>query len=162
MSFAYWLKYYRNKANYTQNEIAKELGMTRQNYSRYENENLKAYPSLDNLCKLAYLLKTDPNSLVGFQPQIDEMEYAEKNLDNIVVRKNYVLYHIGFEHNDTFKEEDIQIPKKEFLKIVSMARTDTEICIDTQLEASRPALFHKFCDYIINDWLNEKKVKKRP
>lgn len=67
-SFAINLKTARIKAGFTQIALAEKLGMTRQNYSRYENEVINAQPSLELLCDLAATLNTDVNTLVGFDP----------------------------------------------------------------------------------------------
>lgn len=62
------LKKARIKAGYTQAALAAKLGMTRQNYSRYENTLMYASPTLELLCDLSTVLRVDVNTLVGFQP----------------------------------------------------------------------------------------------
>ena len=68
VTFSYNLRSARRNAGYTQEMLAKKLGMTRQNYSRYESDSLNAQPSLELLCELSRVLKTTPNDLIGYQP----------------------------------------------------------------------------------------------
>lgn len=57
------LKAERTKANLTQEEVAKELGVTRPAYTQYETG--KTQPSLETAAKLADLFKTSVDYLIG-------------------------------------------------------------------------------------------------
>lgn len=74
----------RIKAGYTQAALAEKLGMTRQNYSRYENSLMFASPTLDLLCDLSTILGTDVNTLVGFE--INENDYLLSVLRSADIR----------------------------------------------------------------------------
>ncbi len=63
------LRELRQKAGLTQKQMTTELAnlgteITQQSYARYENNN--ASPDYDTLIKLALILETDVNTLVGF------------------------------------------------------------------------------------------------
>lgn len=49
-----------------QGVFAERLGLKQAKYSHYENKRRE--PSLDELCKIARLLGTTPNVLLGFEP----------------------------------------------------------------------------------------------
>lgn len=165
MSFAYWLKYYRNKAGFTQHELAKKLNMTRQNYSRYENEELNAQPTLELLCRLAHLLKTDPNSLIGFQPEIDEMEYAHSQLDNFEEDEKSIYYRfltheeeerMNNPYFDNSPKLIITLSKDKFLDFSKTARTQAEIFANANAERYKSDTFRAFINRLIfNDYLEK-------
>ena len=67
ITFPQNLRKARTNAGYTQAALAEKLGMTRQNYARYENDLMYATPTLDLLCDLSAILSVDINTLVGFQ-----------------------------------------------------------------------------------------------
>lgn len=168
MNFAYWFKYYRNKAGYTQNELARKLGMTRQNYSRYENEDSNAQPSLDLLCKLSHLLKTDPNSLIGFQPEIDEMEYAHKQLDNFEEHDKEIQYRyltdkelerMNEPYFDNSPKLEITVPKKIFLDYANKARIAADTYANMKIEQYKIDTFKAVINRLIFNYYLEKQNK---
>lgn len=57
------LKELRKYKNLTQDEVAKVLGITRQAYCRYENDQREL--SLDMLCKLADFYEETTDSILG-------------------------------------------------------------------------------------------------
>jgi transcriptional regulator with XRE-family HTH domain len=61
--FSERLKEERKKAKLTQEEVAKQLGITRSAYTLYETD--KTQPSLDTAVKLANLFKTSVDYLIG-------------------------------------------------------------------------------------------------
>lgn len=65
-TFAKRLRYYREKAKYNQKELAEKIGVTFAAYNNYETKN--AQPKFETLIKLAEILGTDVNTLVGFEP----------------------------------------------------------------------------------------------
>lgn len=68
MTFAERLRYYREKAGYSQKDLAAAVGVTFAAYNKYETND--AQPKIDVLIKLAHALDTDVNTLVGF-PDVD-------------------------------------------------------------------------------------------
>ena len=67
MTFQERLKYYREKAGYkSAKEFAEKLGMGYTTYVAYENKDRE--PRYKTLCKIARILKTSPNELLGFDP----------------------------------------------------------------------------------------------
>ena len=76
MTFQERLKYYREKAGYkSAKEFAEKLGMGYTTYVAYENKDRE--PRYKTLCKIARILKTSPNELLGFDPDHpDELEQA--------------------------------------------------------------------------------------
>ena len=61
--FSERLKEERKKAKLTQEDIAKQLGITRSAYTLYETE--KTQPSIETATKLADILKVSLDYLVG-------------------------------------------------------------------------------------------------
>lgn len=143
MDFAKRLKAFRENANLSQKEVAEKCGLTAQAYNNYEKRGYSPTPEL--LVKFAIALKTTPNDLLDFKTQsISDIEYADNHLDCIVVRKNDVLYEM--EPLTDGEIQTIKIPKKDFLKIVHNARSETEYIIELQNDVTRPALFHSYCE----------------
>lgn len=62
-TFSERLKDERKKAGLTQEQIAKELGITRPAYTQYETD--KTQPSLETARKIADILKVSLDYLVG-------------------------------------------------------------------------------------------------
>ena len=65
MTFAERLRYYREKAGYSQKEIAEIVNIPFQTYNNYETKG--AQPKIEILIKLAHALHVDVNALVGYQ-----------------------------------------------------------------------------------------------
>lgn len=125
-SFSSNLRTYRIRAGYTQTELAKRLGMTRQNYIRYEASNINAQPSIELLCKLAEILHTDVNTLVGYKATID-LETAYKKFDLKVYKNNIHFYltisvqqrdESGFDIIPCQKSVTVKMPKESFDKLI--------------------------------------------
>lgn len=139
ISFSFNLRSARIKAGYAQSTLAEMLGMTRQNYSRYESDGLNAQPSLELLCELSCILKTTPNDLIGYYPienfSGNEIEYARNMLDgfnNITEKDNEIIYDYldgnkaeGFMLNTGIKLS-ILMPKKQFIDFVRKSRFEAE------------------------------------
>lgn len=80
MGFAKRLRFYRKRAGLNQKELAAKMNMTRQNYSRYESSSINAEPPLKVLLKLAAVLGTDVNTLLGYEKpekKITATDYKE-------------------------------------------------------------------------------------
>ena len=126
----------RTKAGYTQSSLAEKLGMTRQNYSRYESSDLNAQPSLELLCELSHILGTTPNDLLGYNPQnINDIEYARKFLHDNFTEKddNNIVYGCltpeqidDMHYKYDGKGPLVTIPKNIFIEFVKEARQDAE------------------------------------
>ena len=69
--FSNQLKRLRALQGLTQTEIAKKLFVTPQTVSKWENGN--ALPDVENLCKLAEILQTTPNDLLGVNSTAEEV-----------------------------------------------------------------------------------------
>ena len=67
MEFGERLKILRIKAHITQQEMADKLNMSRQNYYSYEKH--KSKPTIESLCKIASILNTTPNVLLGIEQE---------------------------------------------------------------------------------------------
>lgn len=65
------LKKYRLKMDLSQEEIAKQINITRGTYSRYETGTLK--PDVETLVKLADIYQTSTDMLLGRAKTIDEL-----------------------------------------------------------------------------------------
>lgn len=72
MEFGERLKLLRIKAHITQQEMADKLNMSRQNYYNYEKQ--KAKPTIESLCKIASVLDTTPNVLLGIEQEKKEID----------------------------------------------------------------------------------------
>ena len=57
------LKILRKRKKLTQNELANLLGISQKSYSNWENN--KAEPTLENIVKLANILETTTDELLG-------------------------------------------------------------------------------------------------
>lgn len=147
ITFPHNLKAARVKAGYTQSALAEKLGMTRQNYSRYESSDLNAQPSLELLCELSHILNTTPNDLIGY-PAIadfkeDELKYAHrmlKDYNNFVVGNDTILYGYLTEHQLMGLERSrkfahvIEIPKEIFIQLIKKSRLYAEENINLNIE----------------------------
>lgn len=72
MTFQERLRYYRERAGYkSAKEFAQKLGMGYTTYVAYENKDRE--PRYEVLCKIARLLDTTPNDLLGFSEK-DELQ----------------------------------------------------------------------------------------
>lgn len=67
MSFSERLRYYREKANYSQKELAEKIGISFSTYNKYETRGNE--PKIEILLKLAAALGTDVNTLLGFEKE---------------------------------------------------------------------------------------------
>lgn len=76
MQFGKNLKKLRKEATFTTQEVADLLGVSRQCYCLYEAN--KIHPNTERLCKIASILNTTPNVLLGYEPE-------RKNVDTQTV-----------------------------------------------------------------------------
>ncbi|WP_036689378.1 LexA family protein [Paucisalibacillus globulus] len=78
------LKELRDLEGWTQEDVAKKLGVTKQTYSNYENEKRK--PGLDMIQKLSEVYQVDIDRVFGNEP-------------DMIVRENGKTYEVEFKAN---------------------------------------------------------------
>lgn len=76
MGFSEQLKTYRKKKNYTQQQIAEMLGLTKSTYSLYESG--KVEPNVERIRKLTNILETSSDILL--ETGFEEITQEEKSL----------------------------------------------------------------------------------
>ena len=84
MSFRENLRKAREAAGFNIVNFAKALGLPYSTYISYENQGKE--PRYKNLCKIALLLNTSPNELLGYDGDSKwrkKYEYAQYQLDTI-------------------------------------------------------------------------------
>ena len=143
----------RINAGYTQAALADKLGMTRQNYSRYESVELNAQPSLELLCELSCVLGTTPNDLIGYSTlsSFDELEYAHKVLNNFKEENEHIEYYCFYNKLSDFgkgKEAKltIEIPKNKFKEMVSWVFIKAQVLADKDRNKRIVELFKEMID----------------
>lgn len=153
ITFSLNLRDARMNAGYTQASLADKLGMTRQNYSRYENVDLNAQPSLELLCELSYVLGTTPNELIGYSTlsNFDELEYAHQTLNNFKEEDENIEYYCFYNKSSDFgKRKDakltIELPKDKFKEIVSWIFTKSQVLADKDRNKRIEELFKELLD----------------
>ena len=87
MELANNLKYYREKAGFTQEEVANELRVTRQSISRWENG--KSYPDLDNLVLISELYQVSIDHLIKENEEL--FKRIEQNAQEIQDKKQKLI-----------------------------------------------------------------------
>ena len=110
-----FLRMLREKNGYTQDQVAKILGVSRANYSHYENDRIT--PSSDSLCRLADFYHVPLPKLVrlagstytngeDFEDQLDRIEESSKEY-NLEESKIYDRLYNNFlkECSDMLPEE---------------------------------------------------------
>lgn len=73
------LKYLRNKIGFTQNEIAKKVGIAQQTYAGYESG--KHEPNLEIMIRLANIYKTSMDYITGRYWGINEQKMIEEEYE---------------------------------------------------------------------------------
>lgn len=79
------LKQLRKKNQYTQEELASQLNISRQAISNWENE--KAYPDLDNLILLSNLYNISIDNLINASDPNSEKEVASPTIKTEYINK---------------------------------------------------------------------------
>ena len=89
-TFAERLRHCREKAGYSQKELAAEIGISVAAYNKYETRGNE--PKIDVLIKLATLLDTDVNTLVGFNPKQKSKltRYLQLYMD--IAKKDFIIW----------------------------------------------------------------------
>ncbi len=86
------ITYARDFCDMKQHELASAIGVTNSTMSKYEN-NVNV-PNAETLCKIAEVLKTSTDYLVGLAPYndinipADYPEYSTENLFNTILKLN--------------------------------------------------------------------------
>ncbi|MGT2755245.1 helix-turn-helix domain-containing protein [Streptococcus ovis] len=86
--FAEQLKKFRQEKNISQEELAKQLFISRQAISKWENGD--ATPDLDNLVKLSEIFTVSLNELVNGKKSVPTKEEDDDNL-HILKGREYVM-----------------------------------------------------------------------
>ena len=163
MNFSERLKMFRTASGLSQTEIAKMLGMTRQNYSRYENPELNIQPTLDLVCKLADIFGKDPNTLIGYIPKINEAEYARSILKNYEETDDCICYTylltldiekspiLNDVENHAYKDHKfiINLTKDEFLRFVKRSYNLARTVAQEESEQKRDEYFRSIINRMI-------------
>ncbi|WP_300123056.1 helix-turn-helix domain-containing protein [uncultured Enterococcus sp.] len=100
MELANNLKYYREKAGFTQEQVANELRVTRQSISRWENG--KSYPDLDNLVLISELYQVSIDHLIKENEEL--FKKIDQNAQEIQDKKQKLV---------EIEQEVLQITNKE-------------------------------------------------
>ena len=100
MELANNLKYYREKAGFTQEQVANELRVTRQSISRWENG--KSYPDLDNLVLISELYQVSIDHLIKENEEL--FKKIDQNAQEIQDKKQKLV---------EIEQEVLQITSKE-------------------------------------------------
>ena len=100
MELANNLKYYREKAGFTQEQVANELRVTRQSISRWENG--KSYPDLDNLALISELYQVSIDHLIKENEEL--FKKIDQNAQEIQDKKQKLV---------EIEQEVLQITSKE-------------------------------------------------
>lgn len=87
MELANNLKYYREKAGFTQEQVANELRITRQSISRWENG--KSYPDLDNLVLISELYHVSIDHLIKENEEL--FKKIDQNVQQIQDKKQKLV-----------------------------------------------------------------------
>lgn len=147
MTFAERLRYYREKANYSQKELAEIIHIPFGTYNNYETKGYE--PKIDILIKLATALNIDVNTLVGFQQTSEEMltRYLQQYMDvtnNVIIKvdNGYLVFLNSF-HNISIPK--FVIPSNELETIVNTCRNNTEQYTSTVFKAIKEIEVQYFC-----------------
>lgn len=100
MELANNLKYYREKAGFTQEQVANELRITRQSISRWENG--KSNPDLDNLVLISELYQVSLDHLIKENEEL--FKKIDQNVQEIQDKKQKLI---------EIEQEVLQITSKE-------------------------------------------------
>ncbi len=112
------LKKLRKSRGLTQEEITKALNergmdITRQSYNRYENNN--AGPDYDTLIKLADILGTDVNTLVGFSSKVEtDKDKVQKTVFDMITSRS-LHGRFTLDYNDETKHYIFKLPACEYM-----------------------------------------------
>lgn len=119
------LRILRERAVLTKTDVANALDMTLQRYHRYEKGT--AEPSLSILPKLARILGTDVNTLVGdfntdvfFNEHILPEPFIIESSRMVKDDKEYV--HLSIESEDSAAINDFNIPAEDFDTLITYAK----------------------------------------
>lgn len=111
------LRYYREKAGFTQAQIAEEkLGMNPKAYSTYETG--KNTPTFDKLLSLCEVLNTNPNALLGFE-EIERFNTCCKHygIEYSTEKKSIAKVRFTLRPQDNY--QTMRVEKSIFFKILN-------------------------------------------
>lgn len=141
-TFAENLRYYREKANYSQKDLAKLIDVSVAAYNKYETRGNE--PKIDILIKLATALNIDVNTLVGFrQTTNDYLQIYMDCTNNAVLKEDngYIVFLKSFPNIPKF-----HIPSDELENIVNACRKETKEHTSTVYKAIKEVERQYFCN----------------
>ena len=121
MLFAERLKFYRQRAGYSQTELADRVGISFSTYNKYETKNVE--PKIEILIRLADALGIDVNTLVGYRPG------GKENLQNYLARLDLVATPIDEESMDITSKESrfiVSLPVSEIDRIIRQVEEEAD------------------------------------
>ena len=141
-SFAENLRYYREKAGYSQKYLAEKIGVSVAAYNKYETRGNE--PKISILMELATTLNVDVNTLVGFHPTLQN--YLQTYMDHT---KNLILK-VDNGYTVILEIENLKIPKffipsDDLENIVNNCRKNTEKFSRPAFEAIEEVERQAFC-----------------
>lgn len=83
------IKLHRRKNNFSQEQLAAQLKVTRQTISNWETD--KSYPDLDMVVRLAEILNTDPNNLL-YPPETKKKTVAYRPVSFKPILITFVVF----------------------------------------------------------------------
>ena len=139
MTFAERLRYYREKAKYSQKELAAKIQIPFATYNNYETKGYE--PKIVILIKLANALGIDVNTLLDFK-KTDELQYISYFLQQADINIIHIEKHekdtmIYYEHEDGIRNNYCSTSTA--LKIIENCKTEadklTKNFISTRIES---------------------------
>lgn len=115
MTFQSRLRNLRRAKKLTQQEIADKLGITRQAYGYYENENSKREPDIETIQKLAEIFDVSTDYLLGRSDSKNLPELTPKDERDIAKRMEKLKQDLAADGGLSFYGEPLSEEAKESL-----------------------------------------------
>lgn len=119
MSIGKRIKSLRQNLSITQEELATQIGTTKQNIYKYENEIITNIPS-DKIESIAKVLHTSPSYLMGWDNEKEEVESILKEVEKII-------------ENTEWEEAEIAILSK-YCSLDDYGKETVDIVLDRELK----------------------------
>lgn len=116
MTFQSRLRNLRKAKKLTQQEIADKLGITRQAYGYYENENSKREPDIETIQKLAEIFDVSTDYLLGRSDSKNLPELTPKDERDIAKQLEKILESMDSDTALAFDGEPLDDETKELVK----------------------------------------------
>ena len=170
-TFAERLRYYRERAGYSQKELSDLIGVSVAAYNKYETRGNE--PKLEILIKLANALNTDVNTLVGYQQStnIDKEKLffsllhelpATVEIKSTKTGRKYFIVTVKdypFRHRTTIKQYAIYFEQMD--KIYELANNEYAFSFSSILEKTieRYSVHHSFSDDVERKLINDNSLE---